>query len=144
MPHHSWIEIEKIIFFLCLLFMAMVYRLIWFQKNIIQLDFSTVNENNLSLSRIWIACQRETYFFEFSEFYFWIHALKYMKQKHMSRHTPKFTWRLFFLLLGNCFKRAPCLKINLRSMKGKNCAKNIWHTLLSAVDFQYINTNRCY
>ena len=144
MPHHSWIEIEKIIFFLCLLFMAMVYRLIWFQKNIIQLDFSTVNENNLSLSRIWIACQRETYFFEFSEFYFWIHALKYMKQKHVSRHTPKFTWRLFFLLLGNCFKRAPCLKINLRSMKGQNCAKNIWYTLLSAVDFQYINTNRCY
>ena len=108
MPHHSWIEIEKIIFFLCLLFMAMVYRLIWFQKNIIQLDCSTVNENNLNLSRIWIACQRETYFFELSEFYFWIRALKYMKQKHVSRHTPKFTWRLFFLLLGNYFTFYQC------------------------------------
>ena len=28
-------------------------------------------------------------------------------------------------------------------MKGKNCAKKNWHTLLSAVDSQYINTNRC-
>ena len=25
-------------------------------------------------------------------------------------------------------------EIDLRSMKGKNCAKKIWHTLLSAVD----------
>ena len=27
-------------------------------------------------------------------------------------------------------------------MKGKNCAKKIWHALLSAVDSQYINTWR--
>ena len=134
MPNHSWIEIEKIMmniskkwqgnwlrafFYLCLLFKCIDKS--DFRKILMQSDFSTVNENNLNLSWIRIACQRGTFIFSssvnfISEFMHWSTCNRNTcHATHLNLHDG------CFFFCKEITLSAPCLKINLRSMKGILC-----------------------